>query len=157
MHPVLGQNGRVLAGPEVVVAPPAVILLSPRFDPTHLNGVNQFGHFLLLNERRDEAALICWSVGNRVEHQVFTEELHLRLRRVAGGQEQVFLDQHCHTGEEQSSHVTNPQYLYLRASLNRNEYPVIPPQVCPSIQQGQLNEGLPEGMDRKHLSVPGTR
>lgn len=85
MHLVFGQNRRVLAGPEIVIAPPAVILHPPRFDPPHLNGVDQFRHLLLLDERRDEAAFVFRSVGDRVDHQVFTEELHLRLRRRGGG------------------------------------------------------------------------
>lgn len=43
VHLVSGQNGRVLTGPQVVEAPPAVVLHPPGFDPTHFNGVNQFG------------------------------------------------------------------------------------------------------------------
>lgn len=81
MHPVSGQDRGVLGGPEVVVALRAVILHPPRFDPAHLDGMNQFGHLLLLHQRRDEAAFVFRSVGNRVDHHLRTEELHLRLRR----------------------------------------------------------------------------
>lgn len=80
MHPVFGENRGVLASPEVIVAPPAVILHPSRFDPSHLDGVDQFGNLFFLNKRRDEAALMFWSVGHRVDHDVSTEELHLRLR-----------------------------------------------------------------------------
>lgn len=39
-----GQNGRVFAGPQVVIPPPAIILYPPGFDPTHFYGMDQFGH-----------------------------------------------------------------------------------------------------------------
>lgn len=80
VHPVFGQDGGVLAGPQVVVAPPAVVLHPPGFDPAHLDGVDQFRDLLLLHQRRDEAALVLGSVGDRVDHHLIGEELHLRLK-----------------------------------------------------------------------------
>jgi len=44
VHPVSGQNGRVLIGPQVVVTGFAVVLHPPRFDPTHLNSMYQLRH-----------------------------------------------------------------------------------------------------------------
>lgn len=81
MHSVSGQDRGVLGGPEVIVALRAVILHPPRFDPAHLDGVNQLGHFLLLHQRWDEAAFVFGPVGYRVDHHLRTEELHLRLSR----------------------------------------------------------------------------
>ena len=76
---MLGEDGRILGGPQVVVASPAVIILPPWFDPAHLDGVDQFRHLLLLHQRRDEAPFVLRSVGDRVDHQVAAEELYLRL------------------------------------------------------------------------------
>lgn len=86
VHPVSGQDGRVLVGPQVVVAPPVGIIPPPRPDPAHLDGVDQSGHLLLLHQRRDEAALISRSVGDRVLHHVLTEELHLGLEGGGAGE-----------------------------------------------------------------------
>lgn len=77
---MFGENRRVLASPEVIVAPPAVILHPSGFDPSHFDGVDQFGNLFLLNKRWDEAALVFWSVGHRVDHHISTEELYLRLK-----------------------------------------------------------------------------
>lgn len=44
MHPVVGQDGRVLIGPQVVETSARVRLHAPWFDPPHFDGMNQFGH-----------------------------------------------------------------------------------------------------------------
>lgn len=88
VHAVFGQDGGILPGPQVVVAPPAERLRPPGLNPAHLDGVHQSGDLLLLHQRGDEAALVLGSVGDRVDHHLAAEELHLRLKgrsRQSGG------------------------------------------------------------------------
>lgn len=77
---MFSQNGGILPSPQVVVAPPAVVIHAARFNPAHLDRVHQLGDLFLLHQRRDEAALVFGSVGDRVDHHLVTEELHLRLK-----------------------------------------------------------------------------
>lgn len=77
---MFSQNGGILPGPQVVVAALAVVIHPPRFNPAHLDRMHQLGDLLLLHQRRDEAAFVFGSVGDRVDHHLATEELHLRLK-----------------------------------------------------------------------------
>lgn len=86
VHLVSGQDGRVVSGPQVVVAlgGGAGVLHLAGLDPAHLDSVHQPRHLLLLQQRRDEAALVLWPAGDWVEHHLAAEHLHLRLEEEQG-------------------------------------------------------------------------
>lgn len=86
VHLVSGQDGRLVSGPQVVVelGGGAGVLHLAGLDPAHLDSVHQLRHLLLFQQRWYKAALVLWPIGDRVEHYLAAEHLHLGLEEEQG-------------------------------------------------------------------------